>query len=578
MESLIVVVLGVVLIVAVTAVGRRVNIAAPLVLVAVGLLLAAVPFVPDLPPIDPEWILMGVLPPLLYSAAVNVPAIEFRRDFTPIAGLSVLLVVVSALVLGLFFTWAVPGLPFPVGVALGAILSPTDAVATGIVKRMGIAPRVVTMLEGESLLNDATALVLLRTAIVAIAGGFSFGLTIGTFAWGVLLALVIGAVVGWLNLRVRRWVGNPAANTALSFAVPFIAYLPTEELGGSGLVAAVVAGIVTGQGAARWFTPEQRLSERLNWRTVELLLEGGVFLVMGLELSDVVDRNFAEHDGLWHGTWLAFSALGIVLAVRALYVTLIIWGQGRRAKRFSHADLDRIGARVDAAERAGTRPWGHPARQERRFEAVRRRLRRLSADLDYYRESPLGWKHGALIVWAGMRGVVTLAAAQTLPTDTHSRPLLVFVAFLVAVISLLLQGLTLPAVVRALRFTRAEEDREEEDEDAPEEDERLRDELREAAAAQLRDPGLRRRDGAPFDADTVRHARERLAQLPEHAPRLDTDELLELRVVMIEVMRRRLVELTATGRYSTPVLRHSLAELDADQLSLQLKLDDEDGE
>src|SRR5699024_8992168 len=135
---------------------------------------------------------------------------------------------------------------------------------------------VVTLLEGESLLNDATALVLLRTAIVAIAGGFSIGAAVGTFVWGVALALAIGAVVGYLTLRLRAWVANSAANTAISFTVPFLAYLPTEHFGGSGLVAAVVAGIVTGQGAARWLSPEQRMSDTLNWRTIELVLEGGV--------------------------------------------------------------------------------------------------------------------------------------------------------------------------------------------------------------------------------------------------------------------------------------------------------------
>jgi CPA1 family monovalent cation:H+ antiporter len=574
MDNLVVVVLSVVLIVAVTALGRRINIASPLVLVAIGLAVAAIPFIPAIPPIDPEWILVGVLPPLLYSSAVNLPAVEFRRDFTPVAGLSVFLVVISALVLGLFFTWAIPGLPFPVGVALGAILSPTDAVATGIVKRMGISPRVVTMLEGESLLNDATALVLLRTATIAIAGGFSWGLTIGTFAWGVLLALVVGWLVGWLNLRVRVWVGNSAANTALSFVVPFLAYIPTEELGGSGLVAAVVAGIVTGQGAARWFTPEQRLSEKLNWRTIELLLEGGVFLLMGLELTDVVSKNLTEHDGLWHGAWVACAALGIILAVRAVYVTGLIWAQGRRAKRFTHEDLARMGARLDAVARGDVPPRrsGDPERTRRRLGNVRARLARMATDLDYYRESPLGWKHGAVIVWAGMRGVVTLAAAQTLPVETESRPLLVFVAFLVAIISLLLQGLTLTPIVRMLRFRDESGD---EESDAPEELDRLQDELREAAAKALGQPALLRRDGAPFDAEVIRRTGTRLTDPPDSDATAAAREVLELRLLLIEAMRRRLVELTATGRFSTAVLRRSLAELDADQLSLELKIADD---
>lgn len=556
MEHLLVIVIGVVVVALVTALGRRLNIAGPLVLVLIGLLLAALPFVPDIGQIDPEWILVGVLPPLLYSAAVQLPAVEFRRDFTPIAGLSVLLVIVSAVVLGLFFAWAVPGLGLPLGIALGAILSPTDAVATSIVKRMGISPRVVTMLEGESLLNDATALVLLRTAIAAIAGGFSFGLAASTFFWGVAVAIVLGALVGYLNLRVRAWLANSAAATALSFAVPFVAYLPTDALGGSGLVAAVVAGIVTGQGAARWFTPEQRLSDELNWRTIELVLEGGVFLIMGLELSDVLAQNIAEHDGLWRGTSLALAALGLILAVRGAYVALLIWLQGRRAALF-----ERVRSRPKSRKSRG-----RPGRGAASTAALRRRLRRLSADLDYYRSSPLGWRHGTVMVWAGMRGVVTLAAAQTLPRDTDERALLVFVAFMVAVISLLLQGFTLPTLVRVLRIPR------ETTAPSPEERHRLDDQLRAAATDALADPGLRRADGSPFSRRIIDRVGSRLTDPPDDDTTATAREVLELRLVLIEAMRRRLVDMGGSGSFSTAVLRRALGELDADQLSLELRI------
>ena len=180
MELLFIIVIAVVAIVLVTALAQKLGVAGPLLLVALGIGVSLLPFV-HMPEIDPEWILVGVLPPLLYSAAVNLPALEFRRDFRPIAGLAVVLVVVSALVLGVFFWLVIPGVGLPLGIALGAILSPTDAVATSIAKRLGIAPRVVTMLEGESLLNDATALVLLRTAIAAIAGSFSLWGAVGAF-------------------------------------------------------------------------------------------------------------------------------------------------------------------------------------------------------------------------------------------------------------------------------------------------------------------------------------------------------------------------------------------------------------
>ncbi|HBS73952.1 MAG TPA: sodium:proton antiporter, partial [Microbacterium sp.] len=175
MEILVIAVGAIVVIAAATTVAPKVRIAGPLILVAIGLGVSMLPFVP-LVEVDPEIILVGVLPPLLYSAAVSLPAIEFRRDLRPIAGLSVLLVLISSFVLALFFLWALPGLGFPLALALGAILSPTDAVATAIAKRLGISRRVVTLLEGESLLNDATSLVLLRTAIAAVGvGSLHFG-------------------------------------------------------------------------------------------------------------------------------------------------------------------------------------------------------------------------------------------------------------------------------------------------------------------------------------------------------------------------------------------------------------------
>lgn len=578
-DPLLVVIAGVVVVALATVIGPRFNVAGPLVLLAIGAGVSLLPFVPPFA-LDPEIILVGVLPPLLYSAAVQLPAIEFRRDFAPIAGLSVVLVVISSVLLGLFFWAVIPGLGLALSIALGAILSPTDAVATSIAKRLGISPRVVTMLEGESLLNDATALVLLRTAVAAVASGFAFGDAVADFAWAVAVALALGAVIGWVNLRVRERVSNPAANTALSFTIPFIAYLPTEHLGGSGLVAAVVAGIVTGQGAARRFSPEQRISDRLNWRTVELVLEGGVFLVFGLELKDIVGANLREHEGLWHGTWLALSALGIVLVVRASWVSGLIWVQGARGRRHVRSQRRIEGARDrldrfeeayrEAPEQFGVR-GADPARTERRIGWMRTRIRRTMADLDYYRDTPLGATHGTVIVWAGMRGVVTLAAAQTLPEDTPQRPLLIFVAFLVALFSLVLQGLTLPAVVRAVGLAG-------DGGEGPSRDEQraLDAEMREAADAALRSGSLRRRDGEAFPADLLRRVGARIVQPPDEDASTRVRDFLELRLASIDAMRRRLHDAERDGRYSTAALRHALAELDADQLSLELRIDGED--
>lgn len=587
MEVLVFAILAVVVIALATAIAPRLNIAGPLILVLVGIGVGLLPFV-SVPQVNPEFILVGVLPPLLYSAAVALPAIEFRRDFGPIAGLSFLLVILSSAVIAVFLMQVIPGMSPAIAVAVGAILSPTDAVATSIVKRLGVSGRVVTMLEGESLLNDATALVLLRTmlatAAIGVAGSVGEDAELGlgflpAFAWGVLVAVVVGAVVGYLNLRLRSLIGHSAANTAIGFVIPFVAYLPTEELGGSGLVAAVVAGIVTGQGSARWFTPEQRMSDEHNWRTIEVMLEGAVFLIMGLELKEIVTGNVEQHNGLGTGIGIAAGALGILLLVRTAYVAVLVWVQSRRARGTRRIRLEQISARIDEITLSPAQQGGPPGRHggsvdhpraQRRLASMRSRVARSLRDLNYYQASPLGWKHGVVIVWAGMRGVVTLAAAQTLPTGTADRELLVFIAFSVAVGSLMLQGFTLPWLVRMLRLQPTEDgplDRAEQSD--------LDDRLREAAASALADPALRRRDGKKFPPELLEAVGTRLLDPPDDETTSAARDVLELRLALIEVMRKRLIALSSGGAFSTAALRHALAELDADQLSLELRLDDE---
>src|SRR5690606_3054592 len=321
-----------VVIAAASAGGPRLGVAAPLILVTVGLLASVVPFVPDVE-IEPEWILEGLLPPLLYSSAVSMPAMNFRRNFGAISGLSVVLVVVTAVVLGVFFSWAIPGLSLAWGIALGAVISPTDAVATSIIRRTPVPPRVLAILDGESLLNDATALVLLRTAVAATAAAFSFGAALGTFALSVVIAVVVGTAVGRLNLMVRSRVSDAAINTVLSFTVPFLASVPAELLGGSGLVAAVVAGIVTGYRGPRELSARHRLSDHQVWRTVEVLLEGLIFLTMGLQLSGIMAEVRHEHAGIGAAMFIAVAALAIGLVIRAGYVSLLLAVLARQAHR-----------------------------------------------------------------------------------------------------------------------------------------------------------------------------------------------------------------------------------------------------
>lgn len=547
-ELLALIIAGALVIVFANAISQRIGVAGPLILVAIGVGISLIPAVSAVS-VPPELILVGVLPPLLFSAAVSAPAIEFRRDLAAISGLSVLLVIVSSLVLGLFLFWAIPGLGFPLAVALGAILSPTDAVATTIVRKLGVPQRVVTVLEGEALLNDATALVLLRTAIVAAAAGFSFLTTLGDFVWAVLWAVVVGLGVGWIALRLRALTTSATANTALGLTIPYLAFLPTEVLGGSGLVAAVVAGVVCGQGSLRWLTPEQRISDKLNWRTISFLLEGAVFLVMGLQLWGIVENNLAVEEGLLEGIGIAAGALVILLAVRAAYVFPMLRLHTFRMRR---AEQNRL-----SASEEGRRP-------------DRGRARRIRADIDYFDSSPLTWKHDMIVVWAGMRGAVTLAAAQTLPPEIPQRDLLVFIAFLVAAGSLIIQGLTLPALAQilglrqpggsALPHTEIRE---------------INEGLQGAAQAAIDGGELRHSSGRPFSAEIYALPAPRFIDPLDPTEGADAPESFEFQLALVAAMRSRLHELGRSGRYSTIALRFVLDELDAYEIDVKLHLESE---
>jgi NhaP-type Na+/H+ or K+/H+ antiporter len=557
MTILIVMVVGLLAVAAAAAFAPRLRISAPLILVVAGI---GVSFLPFIPPIEshPEWVLAGILPPLLYSASVSMPTMNFRREFTAIGGLSVALVVISSIVLGLFFAWVIPGLGLWWGIALGAIVSPTDAVATSIVKKVGVSGRVVAVLEGESLLNDATALVLLRTAIAGTAAAVSFWGVLGSFAYSVAVAVVLGFVVGKLNLWVRSKISDATVNTVLSFTVPFLASIPAELLGASGLVAAVVAGLITGRGAARKLPPQHRLSDSQNWHVIELILEGAVFLVMGLELFNIVSEVQKEHAGIGTAVLIAAGALVLTLLVRAAYVAPLLSGLRRRARRGQKMKprLDVMQERFNSSEEALiTQDARGPAPSPRRLEMLRIRVRRSIADIDYLVAAPLGWREGGVLVWAGMRGAVTLAAAQTLPFgETPHRALLILIAFTVAAASLLLQGGTLSAFVSWIKPALPD------DEASKEERGRILALLAEIER-DVTTSAAQQADASPSDAAATAVA----------IPADDHVAWKKRTLDIIAAQRTALLDARDDGAYSAEVLNSALTNLDADQISIELK-------
>lgn len=386
------------------ALARRVGFVAPLVLLVAGLGLSFVPGVPEIH-IEPELVLIGILPPLLYVAALQTSVPAFRRALRPILLLAVVLVVLTALVVGYLLHMLLPQVPLAACIALGAVVAPPDAVsATAIARRIGLPRRVVTILEGESLLNDASALVLLRVsagAMTGVAAGFwDIGSRVLVTAGG---GLVIGIAAAVLAAWLHKIIEDPLLDDAVSLLTPFVVVIVAERLGTSSVVAVVVAGLYLGHRIPYLLSPTSRLQMEAIWRMIIFLLEGIVFLLVGLQLRDLVGSLETDLVTTVRVTALVFAAIVLVR---------FVW-------MYPATYLARLVPRIRA-------------REERPPPAV-----------------------PTVIAWAGMRGVVTLAAALTLPPPDevpggYPRDLFVFVAFAVIVLTLLIQGTTLPLLARRL--------------------------------------------------------------------------------------------------------------------------------
>jgi NhaP-type Na+/H+ or K+/H+ antiporter len=556
---------AVLVIVGVSYFAQKLGVAAPILLVVVGLALSVVPGIPVVHA-EPELILTIVLPPLLYSAAVNMPVVDFRRDIGTISALSVVLVLVSAFGSGLLLWWIFPQLSLAAAVAVGAVVSPPDAVAaTAVGKKLGLPPRLLTLLEGEGLVNDATALVLLRTAVAATAGTFSFWHALGDFAYAVVIAIAVGAVVGFVSVWVRSKINQPALTTAISFAVPFIAFLPAERLGASGVIAVVVAGLITGAKSARKFTVQDRSAERTNWLTVQMLLENGVFLLMGLQLMHLVDD--VENVGLsvWTAIWVGLLVTVALILIRVVFVVPVVLA-ARRQQRSGREKQEQFGQILDlvaADEHFREQHAGPHAQRELR------RLQRQHADARFYADQGLSWKGGAVLAWSGMRGVVTLAAAQSLPFDFPYRTQLILIAFVVALVTLVGQGGTLPALIRFLGIRGTDE------EHARRELTLLMSELSEAAAEQvLNNPDLRRSDGTPFDPAVLERARQMQTRMQdrlqdtEHTEQQNSafQQALELEQLILEAQHDALSEARSAGTYGSHTIARAQKRIDSSHL------------
>jgi Na+/H+ antiporter len=399
-------VLLLVVVAAVALVAARLKIPSAILLVLTGVALALVPGLPTLE-LAPELVLLLVLPPVIYSSAVAMSWREFRFNLRPISLLAVGCVLFTTVAVAAAAHWLL-GLAWPVGFVLGAIVSPPDAVAPlSIARRMQLPRRILVILEGEGLANDATALILYRFAVAAVSAGvFSFGQAAETFAAIVAGEIIWGIGIGWVMLRLRRWVRDPRIEIMLSILTPFFAYWLPEHLGGSGVLATVTTGLYISWNGLRLISAATRLQGIFFWDFFIYLVEGMVFVITGLQARTLILRI-----GDYSMSELALSAV-VVSAVVIL-------------ARFV---------------------WIYPATYLPRWLIPW--LRR--------RDPSPPWQWPFVLAFTGVRGIVSLAAALALPFATingqlfPNRDLILFLTFSVILVTLVGQGLMLPWVIRTL--------------------------------------------------------------------------------------------------------------------------------
>jgi CPA1 family monovalent cation:H+ antiporter len=394
---------------AVVAAGaRRTPVPAPLLLVAVGLVVSYVPGVPDYT-LDPEVVLPLLLPPLLYTSATDSSYLDLRAQVRPVALLSVGYVLFATFVVGWAAYVIVPGLPLTAALVLGAVVAPPDAVAaTAVARRVGLPSRITTILQGESLLNDATAITAYKVALAAAIGeGATWAGGIGEF----LLAAVGGVGVGLLMMVPIHWLRThlkeALLQNTLSLLIPFVAYAVAEQVHASGVLAVVVVALYLGHRA--WEVDfATRLQEEAVWKMVAFVLESAVFALIGLQLP-VVLKGLGEYRGL-DAAWYAIAVFLVVVVTRFV--------------------------------------WVYPAAFLPRMFSARIRGR----------EDNPTWKGAMTTAWAGMRGVVSLAIAFSIPLTVHGgdpfpqRNLILFLTFTTVIGTLVVQGLSLPPIIRLLKF------------------------------------------------------------------------------------------------------------------------------
>ncbi len=518
MEALIAVLAILVAIAVLYAAAGRVGVPYPTLFVLGGLALAFVPGIPHIS-LEPELVLLVFLPPLLFIAAIETPIRELRQNIVPITRLAFGLVFFTILTVGVTAQLLVPSFGWAAALTLGAIVAPTDALAaTTVFRRLG-APRIVTtLIEGEALFNDATALVAVRAGVTAVvAGSFLLLDTAAGFVLAVVAGIAIGAVVGWVGARLLDRLDEPSVEVVISFVIPFAAYLPADVVGASGVLAAVTAGLVIGSRLGTILTARSRILWLGSWKMIGFVLNGFVFVLVGLELPTILeslqDRGRIE----------------IAVVIAAVCVVVVV-------TRFVWTYLSSLLPKS---------PYRVIARTDR----------------------VLAGRVRFIVAWAGLRGAVSLAAALALPQDFPERDLILLTTFAVILVTLVGQGLTLPFLVRRATADGVDLDGDEATL------------AREVAYEAGLNEVVRQREVWPDHLPLIDRIESGLRDRVQHLATDDPDETAErdqerieheqIRLAIITSEREALIELRDSRRINDQTLRQIERELDLEELRME---------
>ncbi len=538
MESFQIIIFVMAILIGLSAIADKIKLPYPILLVGVGLVIGFAPALPDLA-LDPEIVFLIFLPPLLYDAAFKTSWHEFKTSIRPISTLAITLVFFTTVTVAIAAHYCIPGFSWPLAFVLGAIVSPPDAVAaTSITKGLGLNKKVITILEGESLLNDASALIAYRYAVAAVTtGAFVFWKASLEFFLVAGGGIAVGIVIGYIFVLVHKKIThNPVVETSLTLLAPYIAYLAAERLHVSGVLSVVCAGLLVTWRAPEIFSYQTRMRTRVVWDTIIFLLNGIVFILIGLQLP-VILNNIKGY------SFLQLLGYGLLISLVTIIVR-IVWVF---AGVYNHRLFSRKQKPLAEGEAVST-----PG------------------------ETP--WKNVLIVAWTGTRGVVSLATAMALPFTLNNgspfpnRHIILFLTFVVIFVTLVVQGLTLPLLIRLLGVEKSVTTNKEDKEleltiahqvlDFVEKDFPIK--LESKVEEQIR---------KKYDI-TINKLNKDIQQIESHkkpATNLlstSTGQLLLANLEIAKFQRELLIKFHKEGSFSDESIRHAERELDVEELRL----------